>query len=212
MAVQACETDVKGVTTASALLDKPERAPGGRWCLDALMGRFVELTGSEATAGLTAAGALIVETQRRGELAAWVGSRRSIFFPPDFAAMGVDLEALPVVQAEDAVASARAADTLLRTGSFTLIVMDLAPRSHLPLAVQTRLVGLANKHRTVLTCLTRNVGHDAPLGSLVSLRGETSRRRSDFDRFTYDIDVIKDKRWGPGWGCTEVCCGPNGLC
>ena len=46
---------------------------------------------------------------------------------------------------------------------------------------------------------------------MVSLRGQTSCRRLEVDRFRYQIEILKDKRHGPGWSHTEVCRGPDGL-
>lgn len=183
-----------------------------RWGLDALAGRLVELSGSAPSAALTTAAALILEAQKRGEPAAWVAGLRSIFYPPDFAAVGIDLEALPVIRAADVKGSWRAADALLRSGGFGVVVLDLGTGTDLPLAVQTRLAGLARHHRTALLCVTRKGSNVPSMGSLVSIRAEVEKRRADFDRFACEIRVVKDKRQRPGWGHREVCCGPDGLC
>ena len=87
---------------------------GARWQLDDLSGRLTELSGVGAVASLTAATALVLEAQLRGEPCAWIVLPGSSFFPPDLAASGVDLEALVVVRTRDAITLARAADTLLR--------------------------------------------------------------------------------------------------
>jgi hypothetical protein len=94
---------------------------GPRWQLDDLTGRLTELSGVGAVASLTAATALLLEAQQRGEPCAWILLPGSSFFPPDLAASGVDLEALVVVRARDALIAARAADTLLRSGGFALL-------------------------------------------------------------------------------------------
>lgn len=182
------------------------------WRIETLAGRLVEISGSAPTATLTAAASLILEAQRRGELAAWVGARDSIFFPPDFAASGIDLNGLPVIRAPDDKRAWRATDALLRSGGFAVVVIDLGYRADLPLAVQTRLAGLARKHHTVLLCITRKGRQVPSLGSLVSIRAEVGKRRADFDRFACQLRVVKDKRQGPGWGHSEVCRGPDGLC
>ncbi len=182
------------------------------WRIEALAGRLVEISGSAPTATLTAAASLILEAQRQGELAAWVGARDSIFFPPDFAASGIDLNGLPVIRAADEKRAWRATDALLRSGGFAVVVIDLGYRADLPLDVQTRLAGLARKHHTVLLCITRKGRQVPSLGSLVSIRAEVGKRRADFDRFSCQLRVVKDKRQGPGWGHSEVCRGPDGLC
>lgn len=203
----------KGVVLARNLLDiePPSPAPSA-WRLDALAGRYVELTGAAATAALTACAALILEAQQRGELAAWIAGERSTFYPPDFAASGIDVEALPVVRVDDARDAARAADTLIRSGSFALVVLDLGSDARFSLGVQSRLTGLAKHHHTALLCITRTLRQTASRGSLVSLRAETETKRVDFDRFACELRVLKDKRRAPGAAQTEICRGPDGLC
>src|SRR5262245_10310803 len=77
-------------------------APAAPWTRPALAGRIVELSGARASASLTFATALVLDAQRRGETSAWVTSQASSFFPPDVAANGVDLAALPVVRVPSA--------------------------------------------------------------------------------------------------------------
>lgn len=193
------------------LLERPNTA---RWALGALAGRWVELVHSSAspTPSLTMMAGLIAEAQRQGEIAAWISAQASLFFPPDFDAGGVDLAALPVVRVRGAVPAARAAEAVLRSGAFALVVMDLGGETTLPLSAWTRLSGLARHHDTALICLTRRTVGAVPLGSLVSLRGEGVSRRSAFDRFTWELEIVKDKRHRPGWRHVEVCRGPDGLC
>ena len=35
--------------------------------------------------------------------------------------------------------------------------------------------------------------------------------RTGFDEFTWDVDIVKDKRRGPGWSHSGPCRGPEGL-
>ena len=56
--------------------------------LDDLAGRLTELSGVGAVASLTAATALVLEAQLRGEPCAWIVLPGSSFFPPDLAASG----------------------------------------------------------------------------------------------------------------------------
>lgn len=201
----------KGVVVARELWGR-SLPPVEAWALDALAGRFVEIGGDSATAALTVSASLIVQAQRQGEPAVWIGGLGSTFFPPDFAAAGVELDALPVVRVDSALAAAQAADTLLRSGGFAVVVLDLGPKAELPLAVQTRLVGLAQKHHTALLALTRQTPGDRPRGSLASLRAETLKSRTDHDCFACELRIVKDKRRTPGRRHTEVCRGPDGLC
>lgn len=182
------------------------------WSLDTLAGRLVEISGSAATAALTAAAELILEAQHRGESAAWVTDRESTFFPPDFAAAGIDLAALPVIQVADSGKVSKIADTLLRSGGFAIVVLDLGARMVLSIKNQTRLAGLAKKYHSALVCLTRKARQAPSLGSLISLRAEINKKRTSFDRFTCELRIVKDKRRGPGWRHVEVCRGTDGLC
>ena len=201
-----------GVVPARELLRIVPEIVGEPWSLEALAGRFVEISGGSATAALTVVAGLIVQAQERGDLAAWIGGGHSIFFPPDFAASGIDLAALPVVHADNVTQMARAADTLLRSGAFSLVVLDLEGRVEMPMAMQTRLVGLAKQHHTVLIGITRSLRRTAQRGSLVSLRVETERVRTAPGCFTCTWRALKDKRQAPGWSHREICHGPDGVC
>jgi recombination protein RecA len=189
------------------------RAPEtGRWCLDTLSGRIAELSSNGRCAAMSAAVALILQAQHRGEPAAWIAVGPSTFYPPDAARSGVDLGALPLVRVRDGRDAARTADRLLRSGAFAVVVLDLGRDHHIRVPVQSRLAGLAKKHRTAVLCLTRKKREEPSIGSLVSLRAETRVKRTGFDRFEWGVRVIKDKRRGPGWDHKETCCGAEGLC
>ncbi|HTM21966.1 MAG TPA: recombinase A, partial [Kofleriaceae bacterium] len=95
------------------------------WQLAALRGRLVEVSAAAGSAGLTAAVGMVLAAQREAEPVAWVTPPEHGFFPPDLGDSGVDLDALVVVRAPDLRASARAAEHLLRSGAFGLVVIDL---------------------------------------------------------------------------------------
>ena len=185
--------------------------PSREWTLDALAGRMVEISSAATSASLTAATRLILESQERGEPAAWIASGRSSFYPPDVAASGVDLDALIVVRTDGTARTARAADYLLRSGGFGVLVLDLSEDARLRMSVQSRLSGLANTHKSAVVCLTRKHADAPSIGSLVSIRGETTVERMEFDSFAWEIHVIKDKRRGPGWRHAGESRGPDGL-
>lgn len=204
----------------------PEPVPGpspSPWAYEGLVGRLVEISGASASAVLTAAVGLVLDAQGRGEPAAWVSPRASTFYPPDVEASGVDLGALVVVRVPEAGAAARAADRLLRSGAFGLVVVDLAgggsegsaapksPSKSLETSGLTRLLGLARRHEAALVLLTRK-GESAPsVGSLVSVRVEARRERVEAGRFRCALRALKDKRRGPGWTWEERRRGPVGL-
>jgi recombination protein RecA len=200
---------LKGVVVACQL--KSSAADAG-WRLDYLAGRLIEVSGSAGAATLTMVASVILEAQNRGEPTAWISALNSIFFPPDMAATGIDLDALPVIKVERVPEVAVVADALLRSGSFAVVVMDLGPQVSMSLASQTRLAGLARKYRTAVIGITRKERRRQSLGSLVSLRGDCSHKRVAFQQFTCELQVLKDKRGGSGWRHMEMCRGPDGLC
>jgi recombination protein RecA len=197
-----------------------ETLPG--WCLADLAGRLVELSASRSSCSLTLASLLVAEAQSREGLAAWISGTSDTFFPPDLAANGVDLSTLPVVRVPGALPAGRAADWLLRTGAFSLLVLDLGRDPALPGAVQARLAQLARRHATAVLFLTCKDALSPSLGSLISLRAEAQRRPLAEARrlppgtgargFICSLRVLKDKRRSPGWKHAEVCGGPPGLC
>jgi len=181
------------------------------WSYDHFAGRLCELSAFGSSARLTLACGLLLQAQQRSEPTAWITGAQSCFFPPDVAAYGIDLEALAVVRANGGYAVARAADHLIRSGAFGLVVIDVDARTRLPAPAQTRLLGLAKKHATVVLYLTEKTGEAPSVSPLVSLRARAQRTRAADNRFCCTADVIKDKRRGPGWSRTEIHRGPPGL-
>lgn len=189
------------------IVPAPARAT---WSLGTLAGRLVELSGGRGAPLLTVAMTLVREAQEGEQPVAWVGKTQNGFYPPDAAAAGIDLDALVVVRVADPRQLGRAADQLVRSGAFTLIVIDLGP-TDLSLASQTRLGGLAIKHGTAILCLTRKGEARPSLGSLVSLRAHARKKALGDGRFACELRIVKDKRGGPGWTHEEVRVGPDGL-
>lgn len=187
-----------------------------RWSFASLAGRFIEISGARAPATLTMAMGLVRDAQRLGEPVAWITPAAHCFHPPDAAAAGVDLAALVVVRTPSLADVAPAADRLLRSGAFGLVVSDLwtwgTRGAEVAMALQSRLVGLAQKHDAVACCLTATPAEAPSLGSLVSLRAVAARTRIGRDRFRCTVTAAKDKRRAPGWTDTEECRGPAGLC
>lgn len=184
-----------------------------RWGLDALRGRLVELSARGATATLTTAIELVLEAQHAAEPVAWVTLGNTTFYPPDVADSGVDLAALAVVRVIDTATAARAAERLLRSGAFGLVILDFGGGGviEVPLAHQGRLVTLAQAHDAAVVCITEKPGDAASLGSLVSLRAEALRLRDRDHGYDVTLRVLKDKRRGPGWSRTIKLRGPAGF-
>ncbi|HSD89819.1 MAG TPA: recombinase A [Kofleriaceae bacterium] len=183
-----------------------------RWGLSALRGRLVELSARGATATLTAAIEIVAEAQEQSEPVAWLTLTNGTFYPPDVADSGIDLAALVVIRAPDATAVSRAAERILRSGAFGLVILDLGggANADLSMQIQGRLVTLAQTHDAAVVCLTEKTEDTASLGSLVSLRAEALRQRERPD-FAVRVRVLKDKRRGPGFTQLLKRRGPAGL-
>jgi len=185
--------------------------PSTPWTFDEVAGRLVEISSSTAAAALTLTFTLIHEAQERGEPVGWVTLADSFFYPPDAARGGADLAALVVVRLTHAESIARAGEKLLRSGGFGVVVLDLGA-ADVPMALQTRLTGLAHRHHTALICLTEKDSGAFSLGSLVSLRAHAEKKRIEDNRFACALRVLKDKKRGPTWHYEELYTGPAGLC
>ncbi|HWH77313.1 MAG TPA: hypothetical protein VNT76_08070 [Candidatus Binatus sp.] len=181
------------------------------WTLDEVAGRFIEISGSTASAALTLTFTLIREAQQRGEPVGWVTLSEKTFYPPDVAQGGTDLAALAVIRLSRADSIARAGEKLLRSGSFGVVVLDLGT-ADIPMPLQTRLTGLAHRHHSALICLTEKARVGFSLGSLVSLRAHAEKKRVADNRFACALHVLKDKRRGPIWNYEDLYTGPAGLC
>ena len=184
----------------------------GTWQLGSLRGRLVELSARGATATLPAAIELVVEAQTQSEPVAWIAPVTGTFYPPDVADSGVDLAALVVIRTpvgNEAIAAARAAERLLRSGAFGLVILDLGA-ADLSMQIQGRLVTLAQAHDAAVVCITDKTRDTASLGSLISLRAEATRDR-DQHELGFSVRALKDKRRGPGWTHTAKRRAPAGF-
>lgn len=196
--------------SAETLEQAPLTSPSP-WSITALAGRLTELRSSSNSASLSICTSLLREAQQRQETVAWIATSTSRFFPPDLDAAGVDLSALPLIRTPNAAASARAADRLLRSGAFSLVVADLGNSQAIPNPLLNRLSGLVRKHHAALVfLLNRQQCHDS-LSPLISLTANTEYRRSSIDSFRCTLTAVKDKRQGPGWSHEETFRGPPGL-
>jgi recombination protein RecA len=171
----------------------------------------VEISANHKSSSLTFTFRLILEAQKRNEPVAWISGRKSSFYPPDAERVGVDLDSLPVVWAERPLPAMRAADLLLRSGAFGMVILDLGEDSRLPSSMLPRLAMLAKRHRSALLCLTEKEEERPSLGSLVSIRAQAERIGRVGADFRSLIRIVKDKRRPPGWRHEEVFHGADGL-
>jgi len=147
-------------------------------------GTLTEISSARATGRTTLATAFVREAQAEGETTAWVMHDVAGPYAPDLLASGLDPAALLVVRlplAEGAQGLVRAAEILLRSSGFGLVVVDLiggTPRG-LPAAWQGRLQGLAREHRARVVLLSATASEGDSLGPLVTNRIEPMRRRTE---------------------------------
>jgi recombination protein RecA len=194
-------------------LEYRDSAPGipVPWSLEGLAGRVVELSGTAGMPCLSLACSLLRQAQATGSFAAWVSAREDVFYPPDLAAGGVDLRSLPVVRLSDTPSAGRAADWLLRTGAFCLLVLDLGRDLALPVGLQGRLAQLARRQGDTVLILTEKSQETASLSSLVAVRAEAVRVRQRGGDYRCDVRFLKHKRRAPGAQQGERFRGPPGL-
>ncbi|MCB9786618.1 MAG: hypothetical protein H6744_07980 [Deltaproteobacteria bacterium] len=186
---------------ADLLVQTPDERVGG-FDRSRIAGRLSELSGAGA---LTIAVTLVLEAQRASEPVAWIMVGGDGPNPPDVAAAGVDLAALPFLRVDGPMQALAAANRLARSGAFGLLVIDLTSCAtqdglRLPTRTLSRLVALAQGHQMGVLFLTRKAASQPSLDSLISLRA-VIERRIDHGRVTLRLETIKDKRHGPGPLC-----------
>ncbi len=128
--------------------------------------RLSELSGACASA----AASLIVSTQQLGKLVAYVHLGQSTFYPPDLQHAGIDLDSLLFVSVSKSIQTMQATEILLKSGAFSLIVVDLTgaqPPRHSS-TWQGRLLALVRAHHSRVVFLTSKNANDCSLGSLIS--------------------------------------------
>ncbi|PRQ04352.1 Protein RecA [Enhygromyxa salina] len=190
-------------------------------------GRIVELCGE---AQVTTAASILAHVQHEGDTAAWIQPARGDLYPPDLAAAGIDVEALIVVHIPDSgnmsgpAGQCRAAELLLRSGGFGLVVLDFCrAEPQAGGAWQGRLLGLARQHEARILLLRKDTRADLPsLGPLVGMRvaSHVERTRNEDDppgftprtgRFLIRHEVLKNKSGGPLEPAPMLVRGPWGL-
>ena len=160
-------------------------------------GRLIEIVSAVAGAQMTTAVACLRQAQAQGETAAWVQPAGGSLYPPDLADSGIDLDALLIVNVPanaGAHGSAKAAELLLRSGGFGIVVLDLAELAMMrDTTWQGRLLGLAREHSSWLVLLSDGANHAGSLGPLVSLCIEPHRSRTARGAFSIEHHIRKDK-------------------
>jgi hypothetical protein len=205
-------------------------------------GRLVEISGQGDAARLTLAVDIVRHVQGEGETAAWVQPAGGPLFPPDLHDGGVDLDSLIVIHVPAGAVPygvPRAAELLLRSGGFGLVVLDLTepvlpgddlrrslpsvemtPAGRCPPGVtswwrgtswQGRLLALAREHGSRVVCITDTPGSGESLGALVALRVQPVRVRVGRGLFAIKPRVLRNKPGVDLQGAGESRRGPWGL-
>lgn len=110
----------------------PPTVPTGLEGLDRLLGgglpqgRIVEIAEAHGGLGTSLALGILSSLTREGRLAAWV-DRMDAFDPRGAAEAGADLERILWCRPTSTKDAFRAADVLLTSGAFSLVVLDLGP-------------------------------------------------------------------------------------
>jgi hypothetical protein len=135
-------------------------------------GTIGTLEGAPSSGRSALAARLLAAATRRG-LGAAVGVD---LFPPALAAAGVRLERLLIVRTGEPVEAARAADIIVRSGAFTVVVMPALPSGRgTGSATWTRLASLAHRANALLIALGDEAS--AELRYFASVRLETAIER-----------------------------------
>ncbi len=160
-------------------------------------GRLVEISGQNSASRMSLAVSFVAHIQKLGPVA-WIQPEHGGLFPPDLSQAGVLLDSLVVVQVPrrpDRYDLIRAAELLLRSGSFELVVVDLTegvPRGSAA-RWQSRLQGLVRQHRSRCCLLSQNDSQDPSLGPLIGVRIVPERMQRADGSFQMFPRVIKDK-------------------
>src|SRR5471032_1217521 len=201
----AAFTVAEGSVAASGIADFDRVLSGGF-----PRGTIGTLEGAPSSGRTALAARLLAVATRRG-LAAVVGDE---LFPPALAAAGVRLERLLIVPVAGPVEAARAADILLRSGAFGVIVIPALPSGRgTGSATWTRLASLAHRANALLLALGNEASGE--LRYFASVRVETAIERvrwngpaGHFGTLAgYDVraTIRKHKRAAPGASALISC-------
>lgn len=203
-------------SAATTLLVQPatrllrSRSSSRLWSRVSLSGHVVEVVGSASGADLSAVMSLLLEAQRLDEPVAWVTTRASLFYAPDARQLGLDVEAISVVRVSQSAVAARAAERLLRSGGFGVVVLDLEDDNEVADALTVRLAQLARLHDAVLLAVVQ-LRRTGAFGTHASLRVGMERTRVGRGRFVREVRVDRARGGLVAEAYSEEVDGPPGL-
>jgi hypothetical protein len=213
----ALDIRYRETTTAAFTLAAESVVATGLAALDRVLGggfprgAIATLEGPPSSGRTTIGARLLAQATRNG-----VGALVHVdpLYPPSLEAAGVDLRRLMIVPAAEGVAAARAADILVRSGAFGVVLVPaIGPARGINAATWTRLAGLAHRTNTCLVALGNEASSE--LRFFASLRVETRIVRVRWngaggiyaELAGYDIEatVRKHKRAVPGGKAIITC-------
>ncbi len=163
-------------------------------------GTIASLEGAASSGRMAIAARMLAAASRTG-LAAMIDDQS--LYPPDLALAGVRLERLLVVPVEKPIEIARAADIVLRSQAFGLM---LIPAVTLKAAVWSRLATIAQRANSLLVALGGDASNE--LAYFASTRVGCSIERvlwtnsgglfCEFAGYEVDTKILKHKRSAPG--------------
>lgn len=194
---------------ASSLLRSSESTEL-RFSLQAVRGRLCELRDTSASAALSALVQLVWQAQCAGEPAAWIHGGTAGLHVSDLLQVGVDPAALVIVRLWKETDALRAAERLLRSGAFGVVVLDLRHTNAFGAPEAGRMAKLAETYQTAVVVLSAQPLSVAA-GSLVSLRLTVHRKRLPDGRFQRTFEILRDKQYGQQSLQHDEVEGPDGL-
>jgi recombination protein RecA len=158
-------------------------------------GRLSEVEGHGATSAIVR---LVAEAQSQGEPVAWITGATSSVHPPDLAAGGIHLHSLAFLRIKDDAKQTtrlRAAELVLRSGAFALVVIEAPPAHDLPARALSRLHAMARRYNTRV--VFRRCHHSkVSLGPLIGLKIHVAREihGSQGERLSFRVQKNKARQ------------------
>lgn len=184
-------------------------ASGGSWGFDNLVGILAEISEEAPSGAVSIAAGIIAQAQIQNEPVAWIAGTESIFYPPDLHHRGIDLRAVSVIRAGGEPESLTAAEWLIRSGAFGMVVVDFPGEGNVSDASLGRILKVAERTRCAVLFLTRKSPRDPSLGSRISLRGCVTR--SGVGPILVHLETVKDKRSNSSLRHSRQYHGPSGM-
>lgn len=183
--------------------------------LAGLAGKVVEFSGWNQSACLSLTIPLIIESQQGVKECAWIlpAARRgeSLFFPPDFHNAGIDCSRIPIIRSANVTDSFSIAEKLIRSGGFSLVVLDLTEGKRVRGSTVGRISSMTQRYQCLLLCLTRNPPGHPSLDPMVFIHVHVEASLID-GRYQVSARVQKDKTQAPGQQMNWIYETPIGLC